>query len=375
MAGERRDTLPFKYWPFGIVPQPGEKLVWADRTELKKQVTRLGRMLGRRGAVSLHLLWADFGAGKTHTLLYIKQQAAEGTYGSLLPLYSALPKGCRSFLDIYRAIVRAIPVQLLQEAYQQALANVGSDELTRTLSTIWINLPRCFSAIGIGGFDQQRVALAWLQAETGISSRQLNTLSLVGRIRSTDDAVLALCGLVRLFNLAGRGRVLLMVDEFQRVEVLRRQQQDEINAGLHGFFNACAHGMSLLLSFSFGVEENIRHFLNPELLSRAHPLRIAIPKLTEDEGIVFLNDVINQARDSAVKEWPVSPEVVPQIVLAVAKKFDLTPRRLLKAGGLVFETAELDFEDGVISKVDTSYVSKLINRGDFSRIDEYGIEE
>jgi hypothetical protein len=369
MTRYQAGPLRLKYWPFGIVPRPGEELVWADRAVLKDQVVRLGRTLGMHEDVSLHLLWADFGAGKTHTLLYLKQEAEKGNYGSQLPLYCALPKGCRSFLDIYRAIVRAIPIQLLQDGYRQAVASVGREQLAKTLSDIWSNLPRCFQAISIGGDVQQRVALAWLQAETGVPAKELQGLSLLGRIRSTDDAVLALCGIVRLFNLAGRKRVLLMVDEFQRVEVLRRQQQDDINAGLHGFFNACGHGMSLLLSFSFGVEENIRHFLNAELLSRVHPLRISIPMLTEGEGTAFLNDVLARAREST-DEWPVSPDVVRTIVSAVTERFELTPRRLLKAAGLVFELAAMDLEDGTIAAITSEFVTTLVNRGDFSGIDE-----
>jgi hypothetical protein len=359
----------FKYWPFSIVPEPGQELVWADRSNLKRQVTRLGRTLGKHDAVSLHLLWADFGAGKTHTLLYIKQEADKGDYGSLLPLYSALPKGCRSFLDIYRAIVRAIPPPLLRDAYQQAVTEIGREVLAITLSTIWPTLSSCFSAIGIGSETQQNLALAWLRAEAGIPMRQVQELSLLGRIRSTDEAVLALFGIVRLFNLAGRKRVLMMVDEFQRVEVLRRQQQDDINAGLHGFFNTCGRGMSLLLSFSFGVEENIRHFLNAELLSRVHPLRIAIPALTKDEGVIFLSDVVRQARQDK-DNWPVSEDVIPKIVESVADKFRLTPRRLLKAAGAVFESAALDLEDETISQLDASYVIEIANQDGFSQIDE-----
>src|SRR5207253_1581715 len=103
----------------------------------------------------------------------------------------------------------------------------------------------------------------------------------------------------------------------------RKQFQDDINAGLHGFFNACGHGMSLLLSFSFGVEGNIKHFLNPELLSRVDPLRISIPMLTNEEGVIFLNDIVADARESA-DGWPVSPDVIPAIVAAVAEKFELT---------------------------------------------------
>jgi hypothetical protein len=196
----------------------------------------------------------------------------------------------------------------------------------------------------------------------------------MGRIKSTDDAVLALLGIVRMFNLGGRRRVLLMVDEFQRVEVLRQQFQDDINAGLHGFFNACAHGMSLLLSFSFGVEGNIKHFLNPELLSRVDPLRISIPMLTRDEGVVFLQDIIGRARGSS-DGWPVSADVIPAIVTAVAEKFELTPRRLLKAADLVFSSAEMEIEDGVLSEVTSTYVLEMVKRGEFSRIDEIESEE
>lgn len=366
--------LRFKYWPFSIVPRPGEELVWADRTSVKDQIERLGRRLGRHEAVSLHLLWADFGAGKTHTLLYLKQEAERGRYGSLLPLYCALPKGCHSFLDIYRAMARAIPVQHLRDAYEQARKRVGREQLELTLSDVWPNLARCFQAIAIGDEVHQRIALAWLRAETGIQARDLHALSLFSRIRTTDDAVLALCGMVRLFNLAGHKRVLLMIDEFQRVEVLRRQQQDDINAGLHGFFNAVGHGMSLLLSFSFGVEANIRHFLNAELLSRADPLRISIPALTREEGAVFLNDVVALARNSR-DNWPVSADVIPAIVGVVADRFELTPRRLLKAAGLVFELAEMDLEDGKVSVVTPQYVTEMVDKGNLSRIDEQEAED
>lgn len=367
MTPDKPPRIDFKYWPFGIVPESDHELVWADRTELKRQVTRLGRSLGKHDAVTLHLLWADFGAGKTHTLLYIKQEAEKGSYGSLLPLYSALPKGCHSFLDIYRAIVRAIPPQLIRDSYQEAVTRTSRDTVATTLAAIWPNLSACFSAIGIGGESQQNIALAWLRAETGIPTREAQGLSLLGRIRSTDEAVLALLGVVRLFNLSGEKRVLMMVDEFQRVEVLRRQQQDDINAGLHGFFNACGRGMSLLLPFSFGVEANIRHFLNAELLSRVHPLRIAIPALSREEGVIFLNDVITAARKDD-NEWPVSEDTVPAIAATVAERCGLTPRRLLKAAGAVFESAALDLEDGIISKVDATYVQA--NQDAFSQLDE-----
>jgi hypothetical protein len=370
MTDAHRTEAPrFRYWPFDLSPRQGEPLIWADRSALKKQVERLGRRLGLHDAVSLHVLWADFGAGKTHTMLYLKQEAEKDKYGSILPLYCVLPKGCRTFTDIYRAIARAVPIQVLRDGYQKALTAVGRDAVERGLSSIWPNLARCFQAIAVGSEVQQSMAVGWFQAETGIPARDLRALSILGRVRSTDDAVLALTGMIKLFSLAGHRRTLVMIDEFQRVEVLRQSQQDDINAGLHGFFNACGRGMSLLLSFSFGVEANIRHFLNQELISRVDPIRISIPKLTMDEGIEFLDDVITQAREPN-GAWPVSPDVVPAITKYIADRFELTPRRLLKAAGLVFELATIDLEDGTIPMLTSPYVLKMAENGDFSRVDE-----
>jgi hypothetical protein len=362
-------AFDFKYWPFDLVPRPGEPLVWADRSTLKEQVTRLGRRMGRHEAVSLHLLWADFGAGKTHTLLYFKQEAERGEFGSVLPLYCALPKGCRQFLDIYRAIVRSVPAALLRATYDNACKTAGRGRVDEELNLIWAALPRCFRTIAIGGDEQRAAALGWLHSEPGLSTRMLHSLSIVGRIKSTDEAVLALQGIIRLLNLAGHKRVVLLVDEFQRVEALRKQQQDDINAGLHGFFNACGAGMSLVLSFSFGVEGNVKYFLNNELLSRVDPLRISIPSMTSPEGLTFLTEILEGARRHE-STWSVTNDVLPRIVDELHSRFKLTPRRLLKAAGLVFELAAIDIEDGAISSLSGEYVSKMVANGDFDRIDQ-----
>jgi hypothetical protein len=361
--------LSFKYWPFDIVPVQGGKLIWADRKALKASLDRLGQRLRRHQAVSLHLLWADFGAGKTHALLYFKQEIESGNFGGLLALYSALPKGCREFLDIYRSVVRAITAEQLSSAYAASIKLLGQKELHSRLDKIWPNLSKCFHSIAIGNDEQRSTALAWLHAEGGVSLKQLQGLSITSRIRSTDEAVLALTGIVRLFNSSGFSRVIFMVDEFQRVEALRRQQQDEINAGLHGFFNNCGSGMSLIVSFSFGLEENIRHFLNAELLSRADPIRLSIPALSLDEGNEFLGEIVSLARDPE-EPWPVTDDALPAIVKGVHAKLKLTPRRLVKAAGLVFDFAIADIEAGGIQSLSAAYVEDMIQAGHFDRIDD-----
>ena len=45
-------------------------------------------------------------------------------------------------------------------------------------------------------------------------------------------------------------------------------------------------------------------------------------------------------------------------------------RRLVKAAGLVFELAAIDFDEGTIPTLTAEYVESMVANGDFSRIDE-----
>jgi hypothetical protein len=54
----------------------------------------------------------------------------------------------------------------------------------------------------------------------------------------------------------------------------------------------------------------------------------------------------------------------------VSTKFKLTPRRLLKAAGLVFELGAMDLEDGIVSEISPAYVKQMADRGDFLRVDD-----
>ena len=59
-------------WPFQIVPDDGSSSMWADRSELLEKIDRLIWRWTRSPKSSIHLMWADLGTGKTHTLKYIQ---------------------------------------------------------------------------------------------------------------------------------------------------------------------------------------------------------------------------------------------------------------------------------------------------------------
>jgi hypothetical protein len=346
--------LGLTHWPFALVPPEGVDLVWADRDELRHRVSRVMRSLTRSSAPTLHLLWADFGAGKTHTLRFIAQEASAERFPGVVAIYSALPKGSRHFVDIYRTVIRAVGPARIADAYEAAAKKKESDALRAQWPDLWL----AFKLVALGSDGQKAVAWNWLTATPGMSRQELAAVSLHGKVGSTDYAIQALTGITRLLSVAWAKRVLLMIDEFQRVETLRDRDRDEINAGLHSLYNAAQGGLSILLSFSFGVPENIKHFLNKELLDRADPVRLSIPNLSAEQATVFVHDIIAAASSNPSALF-VSDSTIATVVEVVEGRSLLTPRTLLKVMGHLVNEALADLEDGVISEISSAYAKKI----------------
>lgn len=353
------DILELKWWPFNVVPDPSKSLFWADRAELLGQVTRLLRRLGSNRSSSLHFMWADFGAGKTHTLLYIRQLAQASGNGGFFPVVATLPRGSRVFIDIYRAIVRAIGVQPIVDSYR-LLESSNNLELTRSVFSDSQNLPSVVKSLDIGNDSMKEVATRWLMADSSLTRAELRTSSIPDRIRTTDDALYALVGIVRLLLSASRSRVLIMIDEFQRTGTLRKSELNEINAGLHSFFNMCPEGLSLFLSFSFGSAANIDAHLNPELQSRADPQVLTIPSLDKENAKTLISDLLGNALVEDAKP-PFGEDVIDLIVSKVAESGSLTPRRLMHLSSFVLAEAGLDIADGVIERLDSDSATRIID--------------
>jgi hypothetical protein len=306
--------------------------VWAGRTATKQQIDRLLRKMQLAPTSALHLLWANFGMGKTHTLLHI-QHLCELTQGRLIPVYAVMAQRPSGFLDLYRAIVSVFPHDLIADR----LVEIG-----RTWSgslhdhPLFSKSPGIVSALlAMRGADPAVAVTArqWLIGQPGLSARDLRAVGVTYRIKTAEDAINALSALTALavFPSAQSTKLVLMIDEYERIGLLKPRTRDEINGGLHTYFNAKPTGMELILSFSFGRQDNVSYLLSPELRSRAEPLAISLDVLTKEEAIAFFRDLLSQFRLKEDGRWayPFSPGALQAIVEHVAGRKSLTPRRLM----------------------------------------------
>lgn len=327
------EHLNLKGWPFQVVPDREFATIWAGRPETKAQLGRLLWKMQFAPKSSLHILWANLGMGKTHTLLHL-QNLCQQTRGTLIPVYAEMPRRVRGFVEVYRMIVSAMPFDFLGEQLVR-LGATWSGSLT--LHPIFAKSPGVVNALlamRSGDAGRTIAARQWLIGQPGLSSRDLRAVGVSYRIRTPEDALNALGALTRLatFRSNPPTKLVVMLDECQRLGELRPRVMSEVNSGLHGYYNAHARGLELFLSFSCGREDNVAFLLSPELKSRAEPQNITLDLLSSAEAIEFVRDLLAQFRLRPDERWayPFAPEAVEALVARIGEGKTVTPRRLMQ---------------------------------------------
>lgn len=117
-------------WPFTVVPDPAACDYLADRAQLRADIDQLLSGLRRHDTSSIHIFWAWFGAGKTHTLYYIRNQIQSFSQDSgITSIYTEFPRAPRGFLDVYRAFSGAVDTRLLSSAYLEIATSPLADKI------------------------------------------------------------------------------------------------------------------------------------------------------------------------------------------------------------------------------------------------------
>jgi len=332
-------------WPFSVVPPAGPTGVWVGREDAQRRMRALIRSTGRVGVSQFLLLWADFGAGKTHALRYLEFLARENSH--LAPLYVVTPRGVRTFVDLYRAIIDA-----MHEA--GLLQTIGQDIFDRTLKVgVESDLERALIRIPTYNQETAKMALALLRADR-VPAAELRELGVSRRLETAADAVNALDQLLGLVRREDR-HMLLLLDEMQELADLGRRLPEAVG-GLHKVFDRNREGLTMVCSFTTGSQQAVQGIVGDALFDRAS-VALTLPALDQEAGVELAVGLLRaHSLEPDRCPFPFEPEAVIALVAETAKRTAvLSPRRVIKAFDCVLRVAELDIEDGVIDAVDAAY--------------------
>lgn len=337
------EHLNLNAWPFQVVPDPQFATVWAGRPETKQELERLLWKMQFAPKSSLHLLWANFGMGKTHTLLHLRH-LCQHTEGALVPVYAVMAKRARGFLEVYRAIASELPYRFLGDQLVKVGNSYSGSLQLHALFSRSPGVVNAILAIRSGDAERGTIARQWLLGQPGLLARHLRAVDVSYRIKTPEDGISALSVLTGLatFGSDPPAKLVIMLDEYQRIGELKPRAMNEINASLHTYYNEHPKGLELILSFAFGREENVAYLLSDELKSRAEPQGIRLDVLSKAEAMDFLRDLLEQfrIRDDGRWAYPFSPEALEVLVDYIATRKRLTPRRLMLYANHVLQESQ-----------------------------------
>ncbi len=210
----------------------------ADRSELRQEIESLLRRLARRPQSSIHLMWAWFGAGRTHALQYMCN-LCRSSYSNLHPVYTEFPKKARGFLDIYRQAAASWNLDELADAYLEVVTAPQNEQYQKDLSlTPGGDISTALKILVAGRDEQQQIVRRWFLGERLLAG----TVRLAGlnrSIQTAEDAtqvartLASVYGIAKQISLSGPGRMIFVVDEFQRISRCRPDVRAEISTALH----------------------------------------------------------------------------------------------------------------------------------------------
>src|SRR4051794_39629943 len=99
------EHLNLRGWPFQVVPSEEAAAIWVGRPEVEKRLRALLRTIARVPASRIVLVWAAYGAGKTHALKNLQYRARDTS--DVRVLYVVTPEGIKNFIGVYGAIIEA----------------------------------------------------------------------------------------------------------------------------------------------------------------------------------------------------------------------------------------------------------------------------
>ncbi len=321
--------LGFTQDPFTLVPPSGPTVRWLGRPRVKERLKAISTLWSLSPASSIYLVWAELGAGKTHALRYLQGLAVASDSDSVV-VYASMPSAANGFASLHRTIVERIPEGTLVDAVESLRSTHGSSWLLapeldgdrETARVLW-HLRETLTQ------EASDLARKWLRGERlyAAETRQLGGMPW---LRTDEDAVRCLSTITRLLNASGH-RLIVLMDEFQRIGESNSADARRVNTGLHSLYNACPTGFGLVLSYSIGDASAMDHLISPELRSRVSDT-LSLPGMSTHEAAEFAEELLDECRTSEGQRLFNEDALANALASAAgSEEAGLIPREIIRA--------------------------------------------
>jgi hypothetical protein len=286
-------------------------------------------------------------------------------------VYTEFPKKARGFIDLYRAFMVAFDSSLLLDAFYEFSTNKDGDRFYETMLSQEPDLATALRLLAMGDHLKGQVAQRWLRGDA-LATGDLRAVGISQKITSSEQATRILALIIKLLSEAATvqnyhaGRLIWLIDEFQRAQTAGAATLQDTNAGLHSLFNAAPTGFTPIISFKGSpTSQALPDWFSPDLRDRIGATKVLVlPPLQSSESMRFVKDILAHYRlhdgVSRADLFPFTPESCQRIIDWVASKGELRPRKIIHAFNAVLEAADQPIMKGTVQAIDPIFASKVL---------------
>jgi hypothetical protein len=322
--------------PFTLVASAVNAACWSGRDSVRQRLERLCHSYSKRPDSSLDMIWANFGSGKSHALFYLAHLVKERCGENIISAFVEMPDQLQHFIDLYRRIVLNLPLSKISKLVLDTLPPTSNP-----------NLVRAAAALVHGSSFEKALAEQWLHAERPHLRDLKKATNIDTRIDNDAIACDVLSDMITSMAKSGL-RLLLLLDEFQRVRILPQRARNSLLSNLRSLFTRNATGLAVVLAVGSRVESSATELLPPELLSlMGMRPPVPLPEFSEAEARDFLLGRLAFFRPpgySGAPSAPFGPIAIDKTLALIHSKNTarLIPRTILQTFGNLYDEASID---------------------------------
>lgn len=330
MNGSQDNKRLFEHSPFAVTADTSTATCWAGREDILNRLRRLVRSFSSRSDSSLDLIWANFGAGKSHTLFHLGHLVTTTEGLRSVPLVVEIPEQIKGFLDLYRSIISEIDLDRTAELI-----------LAVPQKTAWDDLRQAARVLVHGTGSEKETARQWI-AGGQVRLTDLRLCGISGRIENDVTASNVLCGIANALA-ETQTRFLVMIDEFQRIAVLTPRARAAVLSNVRSLFNSCPSCLSIILAATCRIEQNALDLIPAELrtLLGVRPT-LSLPEMTPPEAVEFMGGRFDFFRPLGYDGDRFAP-FTEELILGIAEylvneaEVSLIPRHIIQATAEIYD--------------------------------------
>lgn len=325
-------SINLSFNPFeGLTPTPDGNLYWAGMSEQREAISGSYEEAFSFDPRKVVLNWGPFGGGKTHAAYFFEKYPPNAIEkDSLFHVYVRTPQeGKGANISIIKNIFDSLTLRKVKKELSSRLKELGEDNLfqiiyDRTKSEAFADAIVFFSK------DINPVKLLQRFVFDGLSSSELKRLNLPRSLKSDDDYISFLAGIiVALTSGSQKKRFVLWIDEMENMVYYSSQQFKVLSQMLRDLVDRVNERMLVFLNFTLSEneEDTVRLLMGDALWDRINK-KIRFSNLTRREAIIYCKDAIKEAQVKKQKGlWPFTLEAI-ELVIDTIPEISLTPREI-----------------------------------------------